>query len=63
MKAHSATTVVNDVAVKVMGDGQFMKVVAYLALSGAALLIAGFINMKKCNELEEHLKSIGEQAA
>ena len=63
MRAHGATTAVNDVAVKVMGDGQFFRVVAYLVLSGAALLIAGFINLKKCNELEAHLKSIGEQAA
>ena len=62
MQAHSATTLVNDVAVSVMGDGQFFRVVAYLAISGAALLAAGFINLKKCNALEEHLKSIGETA-
>lgn len=62
-QAHAATTVVNDVATTVMGDGQFFRVCAYLAISGVALLASAFINMKKCNALEEHLKSIGEQAA
>ena len=61
-QAHSATTLVNDVAVSVMGDGQFFRVVAYLAISGAVLIAAGLINLRKCNALEEHLKSIGETA-
>ncbi|MBQ6221160.1 MAG: hypothetical protein IJJ44_00915 [Solobacterium sp.] len=62
MQAHGATTLINDVAVSVMGNGQFYRVVAYLVISGAALLVAGFINLQKCNALEEHLKSIGETA-
>ncbi len=62
-QAHGATTLINDTAVRVMGNGQFFRVVAYLAISGAALLFSGLINLRKCNALEEHLKSIGEQTA
>ena len=62
MRAHGATTIVNNETVKVMGDGQFFKVIAYLICSGLALLAAGYINMKKSNELTAHLKEIGEIA-
>lgn len=63
MQAHSATTLVDNVPVGVMGNGQFFTVLSYLICSGLALLAAGYINMKKCNELNEHLKTIGEQVA
>jgi hypothetical protein len=62
MQAHNAMTEVNDVAVGVMGNGQFTTVVIYLVISGVALIAAGLINMKKYKELSEHLKSIGETA-
>ncbi len=63
MRAHNATTEINGVVTGVMGNGQFTTVVIYLALSGAALIAAALINMKKCNELSEHLKSIGVETA
>jgi hypothetical protein len=61
MRAHSAQTVVNNQQVLVMHDGQFMRVCIYLALSAACLLAAAVINLKKCNELSEHMKAIGVQ--
>lgn len=62
MRAHGATTIVNNETVKVMGNGQFFTVVVYLVISGLAILAAGLINLRKCNELNAHLKEIGEIA-
>lgn len=62
MRAHGATTIVNNETVKVMGNGQFFTVVIYLVISGLAILAAGLINLRKCNELNAHLKEIGEIA-
>ncbi len=62
MRAHGATTIVNNETVKVMGNGQFFTCVIYLVISGLALLAAGYINLKKSNELTAHLKEIGEVA-
>ena len=61
MRAHVAKTVVNGAEVLVMHNGQFIRVCIYLAASAAYLLLAAFINIKKCNELNEHLKAIGVQ--
>ncbi|MCR4950068.1 MAG: hypothetical protein K6A40_01965 [Solobacterium sp.] len=63
MQAHSAKIEVDNALVGVMGNGQFTLVCAYLIISGAALLIAGLINLKKYKELSEHLKSIGQEMA
>ncbi len=62
-KAHGATAVVNGVETLVMGNGQFFRVVAYLIISAVALLAAAFINLKKCNELEAHMKTLAEMSA
>ena len=61
MRAHSARTVVNGAEVLVMHNGQFFRVCLYLAISAACLLVAALVNIKKCNELSEHLKAIGVQ--
>ena len=61
MRAHTAKTVVNGVEVLVMHNGQFIRVCIYLAASAACLILAALINIKKCNELNEHMKSIGVQ--
>jgi len=57
-KAHAATAVVNGVETLVMTNGQFFRVAAYLALSGAALIFSAVINMRKCNDLSEHLAAL-----
>ena len=62
MRAHTATTVVNNEQVLVMHNGQFIRVCIYLAVSAACLLAAAAINFKKCNELSDHLKAIGVQS-
>ena len=62
MRAHTAKTVVNGAEVLVMHGGQFTRVCIYLAVSAACLLLAAVINFKKCNELSEHIKSIGVQS-
>ncbi len=62
-KAHGATTLINNVETTVMGNGQFTTIVVYLCISGICLLLAGWINLKKCNALEEHMKSIEGQVA
>lgn len=62
-KAHAATTLVDGAEVAVMGDGQYMWVVAFLVISGVCLLASAAVNIYKCRELSEHLKSIGQQTA
>ncbi len=63
MRAHSAMTLVNGVETLVMQNGQFFRVIAYLVISGACLLVAAAINYRKCHELSGHLKSLGLQGA
>ena len=62
MQAHSATTLVNGVETAVMGNGQFMWVVAFLAISAACLLASAAVNIIKCRELSEHLKALDTKA-
>ena len=45
MRAHTATTVVNNEQVLVMHNGQFIRVCIYLAVSAACLLAAAVINL------------------
>lgn len=63
MQAHSATTIVGGAETLIMGDGQFYMVVAFLAISAACLIASAVVNFKKCQELSEHLKSLGIQNA
>ncbi len=42
----------------VMGDGQFIRVVIYLALSAAALFTGAVINLQKSRALSAHLASL-----
>ncbi len=63
MQAHSAVTLVNNVETQVMQNGQFIRVIIYLVLSGAALITSALINLNKCRELNEHLKTLNEQGA
>ena len=58
MKAHKATALINGVETQVMGNGQYFRVCAYLLISFACLAASAIINMKKCRELQEHLKSM-----
>lgn len=61
MRAHAATTLVNGEPVVVMQNGQFTWVVACLVLSAACLIASAAVNFIRCQELSEHLKSLGLQ--
>lgn len=62
MRAHSATTIVGGTSVTVMQDGQFYRVTVYLILSAACLLASAAVNLTRCRELAEHLKTLDAQA-
>ena len=63
MRAHAAEATVNGAAVQVMGDGQFYRVTAYLVLSAVCLIAAAAVNLIRCRELAEHLKTLDAQGA
>ncbi len=63
MQAHGTTTIVNGESVVVMQDGQFMRVVVYLAASAACLVASAVVNFIRCGELEAHLKTLAGQGA
>lgn len=63
MRAHAAETLVNGETVMVMQDGQFYRVVIYLAASAICLIASAAVNMIRCRELSEHLKTLGVQSA
>lgn len=58
MKAHAAMTAVNGVDVPVMGNGQFYMLVVFLLISAACLLVSAAVNLYKCGELAEHMKTL-----
>ena len=59
MQAHNAVVTVGGVETVVMGNGQFIRVIIYLACSAAALILAGIINHQKSSALNRHLASLG----
>ena len=63
MQAHAAMTAVNGEDVSVMGDGQFYLMIAYLVVSAACLLVSAVVNLIKCRELAEHMKTLEAQGA
>jgi hypothetical protein len=63
MRAHSATTLIDGADALVMHDGQFTRVVVYLILSAICLLASAGINLVKCRELSEHMKTLDTQNA
>ena len=60
-QAHATEAVVNGETVAVMQDGQFYRVVVYLVLSAACLIASAAVNMVRCRELTEHLKTLDAQ--
>ena len=63
MRAHAAMTAVNGVDVPVMGDGQFYLMITYLLVSAVCLLVSAVVNLIKCRELAEHMKTLEAQGA
>lgn len=62
-RAHAAQVVVNGETVAVMQDGQFYRVTAYLVISAACLIVSAAVNLIRCWELAEHLKTLDAQGA
>ena len=63
MRAHAAMTAVNGVDVPVMGDGQFYLLSAFLLISAACLLASAAVNLFKCKELADHMKTLEAREA
>ena len=63
LQAHQAMVKMGGAEVPVMGNGQFIRVIIYLAGSAACLLIAGVINQSKCTALAGHLKTLEAKEA
>jgi len=62
-QAHQALVQVGGKETQVMGDGQYIRVIIYLAASAACLIGAALINQRKCSMLEGHLKSLEAKGA
>ena len=63
MQAHTTPTIVGGVETMVMGDGQFLAVVAFLGISAACLIASAVVNFIRCQELSAHLKELEFQKA
>lgn len=63
MRAHSATIKSGDVETVVMGNAQFIRVVAYLIVSAVCCFASAIINLKKSRLLVSHLASLEGQKA
>ena len=63
VQAHNATLTIRKVTYQVMENGQFIRVVLYLALSALCLFAAGIINLQKSNALSAHIASLEGQKA
>ena len=63
MRAHAAVTMVNGEEATVMGNGQFTIQIVFLAISAGCLLASAAVNLFKCRELAEHMKTLEAQKA
>lgn len=63
MKAHSAVVTIQEQAVAVMTDGQFVRLVAYLALSAACLFIGAVVGIQRSRALSAHLATLDVKPA
>ncbi len=61
MKAHKATVTLQGVERLVMENGQFIRCLIYLIISGVALLYGAFVGIKKARTLKEYLSTLGEE--
>ena len=63
MQAHQAVIKIGAEETVVMGTGQFVRCIVYLAGSAACLIAAALINQQKAAALERHTGTIGKEAA
>ena len=62
-QAHQAVVQVGGAETLAMGDGQYIRVLIYLAASAACLIGAALINQRKCDLLAGHLNSLKAKGA
>ncbi len=57
-RAHGAVAVIGGVEVPVMGNGQYMRLIVFLVVSGVCLLVSAVVNYNKCRTLKAHMKTL-----
>ena len=62
VRAHAATVTIQEQAVTVMENPQFIRCVLYLVLSAACLFVGAFVGMTRSKQLKAHLASLGVAA-
>lgn len=63
VKAHAASVTISKVTYQVMGTGQFIYVLACLALSAICCVAAGVIGIRRSRTLAAYNATLGEKAA
>ena len=62
MRAHAATVTIQEQAVTVMENPQFIRCVLYLVISAACLFVGAFVGMTRSKQLKAHLQSLSVAA-
>jgi len=62
VRAHGASVTIQEQAVTVMENPQFIRCVLYLAISAACLFVGAFVGMTRSKQLKAHLASLGVTA-
>ena len=62
VRAHGATVTIQEQAVTVMENPQFIRCVLYLVLSAACLFVGAFVGITRSKQLKAHLQSLGVAA-
>ena len=62
VRAHGASVTIQEQAVTVMENPQFIRCVLYLAISAACLFVGAFVGMTRSKQLKAHLQSLGVAA-
>ena len=62
VRAHAATVTIQEQAVTVMENPQFIRCVLYLVISAACLFVGAFVGMTRSKQLKAHLQSLGVAA-
>ena len=63
MKAYNAVVTIQEQSVAVMSQGQYMRVMLYLALSAACLFAGAVIGISRSRALAAHIASLDSKAA
>ena len=62
VRAHAASVTIQEQAVTVMENPQFIRCVLYLVISAACLFVGAFVGMTRSKQLKAHLQSLGVAA-